>query len=393
MYKYGKMLAVVMLAAVTLAACVPGAKNTNVTNTSDDSMMEGPAVSGTVKIGVVGPLSGDAAAFGEQIQRILDFYIAKKNEELADQNVQFELIYEDSKCTGSDAVSAFQKLTDIDGVKFILGGACSSETLAIAPLTQRGEALALSAVSSNPDIEDASSYVYTFSFNDNVIAQTLAQQMSGYERVAIISEQNDFNIGIQEAWLTTMIADYPEVNIVANEVFPKGATDMRSVLEKVRQANPEAILLNPNVGVTSQTLVRQLAEIEDWTGYDLYGQFSYLSGEVLTAAPETTEGMTVVDSPNITDSELIALKGEIEEANGTLEDLGVYYTGATLDAITVMTDLILEFGDDPSIVRNALTSRQFDGYISDSIDFSRSNFPGVGGGVYKIVEGEAVFQQ
>src|SRR5437868_99394 len=75
--------------------------------------------SGTVKIGVLSPLSGDAAAYGQEIQKVLNYTLSKVN---AESGTKIELDYEDSKCSGSDAVAAFQKLTDVDGVKIIIGG-------------------------------------------------------------------------------------------------------------------------------------------------------------------------------------------------------------------------------------------------------------------------------
>ena len=47
---------------------------------------------------------------------------------------ELELIVEDSKCGAADAVVAYNKLTDVNGVKIILGTSCSSAMLGAAPL-------------------------------------------------------------------------------------------------------------------------------------------------------------------------------------------------------------------------------------------------------------------
>ena len=47
---------------------------------------------------------------------------------------RLELIVEDSKCSAADAVVAYRKLTDVNGVKIILGTSCSSAMLGAAPL-------------------------------------------------------------------------------------------------------------------------------------------------------------------------------------------------------------------------------------------------------------------
>jgi branched-chain amino acid transport system substrate-binding protein len=345
--------------------------------------------SGTVKIGVLAPLSGDAAAYGQEIQKVLNYRLAAINKE---SGTQFALDYEDSKCSGPDAVAAFQKLTDVDGVKIIIGGFCSSETLGIASYTKEGKTLAVSPGSSNPSIEGASPYVFTLSYSDQVVGETLANQMSGYSRVAIISEQNDYNIGVKNVWEKT-IAGYPNVKVVANEVFPKGSNDFRALLAKIQKANPDAILLNPNVGVTANSLLKQLAEIKNWTGYKIYTQFAYLADDTRMAVGKFAEGMTIVDAPSLTDPAFLAYKADIEKAQGPVPTLGNYYTASTIDDLSILTSLIRELGNDPQAVRSALASRTFKGYLGD-ITFAGHSFKqGSVGGVYIVQGGKAVFQK
>ncbi|RJQ28594.1 ABC transporter substrate-binding protein [Candidatus Parcubacteria bacterium] len=341
-----------------------------------------------VKIGFIGPLSGDIAAYGEEMQKVLKYRLAEVN---AQRGTKFEVVYEDGKCSGSDAVSAFQKLTDIDGVKIIIGGGCSSETLGIAPLTKDGKALAVSSISSNPTIEGASPYVFTTSYTDQVIGETLARLMSTFSKIAIISEQNDYNIGIKTVW-EKKIAEYPNVKVVANEVFPKGSTDFRNLLAKIRRANPEAILLNPNPGVVAENLLKQLAEVKDWKGYKLYSQIGYLADDTRAAVGDFAEGMTIVDAPNLTDPAFLAYKAKIEEAEGPISNLGNYYTASTIDTVDILTSLIRELGNDQKVVRDALASRTFKGYLGNVYFDGHSFKQGSEGGVYVVEGGKAVQQ-
>lgn len=349
----------------------------------------GAEEAGTVKIGFIGPLSGDAAVYGEEAQRVLNYRLAQIN---AEKGTKFQIIWEDGKCSGSDAVNAFQKLTDIDGVKVIIGGFCSSETLGIAPLTWEGKALAVSGWSSNPTIEGASPYVFTLSYSDQVIGETLAAEMSKFSRVAIITEQNDYNVGIKNVW-EKKIAEFSDVQVVANEVFPKGGSDFRNMLAKVRQLNPEAVLLNPNAGVTAENLLKQLAEMKNWTGYKLFSQFAYLADSTRSAVGNFAERMTIVDAPDLTNPDFLAYKTEVEAAQGPIPTLGNYYTASGIDALNIVTSLIRELGNDQKAVRDALAGRTFNGYLG-SIYFGGKNFKqGSRGGVYLVENGKAVYRQ
>ncbi len=344
---------------------------------------------GTVKIGVILPLSGDAATYGQDVQKVFSHRLAEINKE---KGTKFELVWEDGKCSGSDAVSAFQKLTDIDGIKIMIAGFCSSETLGIAPLTKDGKALAVSLGSSNPAIEGASPYVFTLSYSDQVVGETLAIEMSKSSKVAIITEQNDYNIGIKNVW-ERKIAEYPNIKVVANEVFPKGGSDFRNLISKIRKANPEAILLNPNVGVTADNLLKQLAEVKDWMGYKVYTQFAYLADTTRTSVGGFANGMTIVDAPDLTNPAFLAYKADIEKTEGKIPTLGNYYTASGIDDLNILTSLIRELGNDQKAVRDALSARTFKGYIGDIYFGGHSFKQGSLGGVYIVENGKAVYQQ
>lgn len=377
-----KTLLIFAMVAAMLVLATGCALKSNAPSTTSQQPLE------TIKIGVVFPLSGDAAVIGEQSQKVLEYALPLVNQKAAEKGKKFELIYEDGKCSGNDAVGAYQKLVDVSKVKFIIGGICSSETLAMAPLTKEanGKVLTLSTASSNPAIEGASPYTLSFSYSDDAIGKTVAKEMSKYNKLAIITEQNDYNIGIQKVWQED-VKQYPNVQVVADEVFPKGATDFRVLLEKVKNTQPEAILLNPNPGVTSDNLLKQLAEIKDWTNFKLFGQVSYISEDTRNIAPNLTEGMYIVDAPNITDQDFTAVFSDIKQIKGTVDDIGVYYTASTMDVINVLTDLILELGDSPVKVREALTSRTLDGYVG-KIYFGQSSFPGVPATIFMVKNGK-----
>lgn len=279
----------------------------------------------------------------------------------------------------------------MDGVKIIIGGFCSSETLGIVPLTKDGKALAVSLGSSNPTIEGASPYVFTLSYSDHVVGETLAAEMSKFSKVAIITEQNDFNIGIKNVW-EKKIAEFPNAKVVANEIFPKGGSDFRSLLAKIRRANPDAILLNPNPGVTAGNLIKQLAEMKDWKGYKIYTQFAYLADNTRTSVGDFANGMIIVDAPSLTHEDFLTYKANIEKVVGPIPTLGSYYTASAIDDLDILTSLIRELGNDQKAVRDALASRTFKGYLGDTYFGGYSFKQGSKGGVYSVENGKAVYR-
>lgn len=354
---------------------------------------EAPKEVMAVKIGSILPMSGDASAYGVEMKRALDYRIAEMNADAEKNGYKVELIVEDGKCNGSDAVNAFQKLTDIDGVKFIIGGGCSSESLGIAPLLAEKKVLALSAFSSNPEVEGKSPYLFSLSYSDKLVGEGLTAEVAKYKKVALISEQQDYTQGIKKIVEATLKEKYPDVQIVANEEFAKGATDFRTLLDKVKSSGAEVVLLNPNVGVTAETLLKQIAEIKDWK-VNYVTQFAYLNDKILSIAPETAEGMLIVDVPSLSEPKFVDYKAKIVAANGTLDNLGSFYTATALDSLNILSKLYVDTKGDAAIARDTLSSQSFTGWSNSTLTFGGKSFvQGVNVAVYKVTGGKAELQK
>src|SRR3989338_6293699 len=81
-----------------------------------------------IKIGVVAPLSGPVAQFGEFMKLGFDLAVEEINAAGGIDGKNVRLIYEDSKCIDQKALlSALNKLKDIDQVAGVLGPFCGAE--------------------------------------------------------------------------------------------------------------------------------------------------------------------------------------------------------------------------------------------------------------------------
>src|SRR3989344_8626278 len=90
--------------------------------------------SGSYKIGVMLPLTGDGAAYGLPIRKSLQIAVDEINANGGVNGKKLEPVYQDSKCNPKDGNAAAQTLINIDKVKVIIGGICSGETLGAASL-------------------------------------------------------------------------------------------------------------------------------------------------------------------------------------------------------------------------------------------------------------------
>lgn len=343
----------------------------------------------TYKVGVILPMTGDAAEMGEELKRIIDFRQGEISANADKVGYKLELVYEDGKCDGGEAATAFQKLTDVDEVKYIIGLLCSSESLGVAPLLEEKGVVAVSATSSDPEIEGKSPNLFTFSYSDNAIGNGIAGELGKYKKVALISEQNDWNQGIKRVVNETLEANYSETEVVVDEDFTKGGTDFRNQLEKIKSSGAEAVLLNPNIGVSAEALLKQIAEISDWE-VQFISITSYLGDENRSVAPEAAEGMIIVEAPGVTDSEFLAYKEKIEASKGSVENLGGYYQAAVLDALNILGDQISKHDGDVEKIVSELSTGTFDGWTGDNLTFGGKSFvQGISMAKYVVQDGKA----
>ena len=162
---------------------------------------EEPTGEGPIKIGFVGPLSGDAAVYGESERDAVALAIEKVNADGGIDGRTLELIAEDGLCNGKDAANAMQKLVNVDGVKFVIGGFCSSESLAIVPIGEKNGVLMFSPGSSSPDLTGISDLFVRNYPSDATQGQILAElaNSKGWTNVAFLQEQTDYALGVRNA--------------------------------------------------------------------------------------------------------------------------------------------------------------------------------------------------
>ncbi len=80
----------------------------------------------TFRIGWISSLTGPVAKYGTH--EAAELALADINASGGVLGRPLELIMEDGRCEGTPSASAAQKLIQIDRVKYILGGHCTTET-------------------------------------------------------------------------------------------------------------------------------------------------------------------------------------------------------------------------------------------------------------------------
>jgi len=220
-----KIALVLIILAFFLAGCV----------------QEQPQEQGVIKIGVIAPLTGPAAEYGVATQKALLLAEKQVNDAGGINGKRIELFFEDDECEPAKAITAFNKLAKVDGIRIIAGTVCSSVTLALAPLAEENSVLLISSGSSNPRISCAGDYIFrtwpSDALQGKFLAQFVEENFQG-KSVAIIYMNNDYGAGLKGAFEENFSG-----KIVSAESFEQGATDFRAQLAKTAEAKPDIIFL------------------------------------------------------------------------------------------------------------------------------------------------------
>ena len=236
----------------------------------------------TVKIGFVGPFTGALAATGEPV---------KTGFELANEQSNIEVIYEDDKCNVNEAVKAAKKLIEIDKVKILVSGVCSSSTLGMAPLAEENGVILISPVAASPDITDAGDYVFRVASSSDLMASNAAKLLieQGYSKIGILYELNDYPVG----WKDVFKKEFEVLGgeIIIEESFNSGDQDVKAQLVKINEEDPDAILFTVLSVPSAITVLKQSNELG--TDVQLIGSEVFSFKSVTNSNPNAIEGMLI----------------------------------------------------------------------------------------------------
>ena len=211
----------------------------------------------TIKIGVVGPFTGSAASFGDLMMRGLDLAEGTLTPE---QRAHIQIIKEDDACSGKNAVTAVKKLIEVDKVKYIIGPLCNESTLATEHLFEDNKVISVSIGLPSNKIAEMGPYHFSFSPEIEYLMKTLSQEVvaKNMHRVAVVH----ITSAMEEENYVNFVKHFKDLGgtIVADEVAPKGTTDFRDVVLKIKQSQPDSIVIMAYREGELNTLLKQLSD-------------------------------------------------------------------------------------------------------------------------------------
>ena len=195
----------------------------------------------TVKIGLIGPMTGAAALYGTSVAQGAQLAVDEVN---ALGGVQIELNVQDDEHDAEKSVNAYNNLWDW-GCQMIIGSVTTTPCVAVGAVAYEERMFMLTPSASSTDVIANKDNVYQLCFTDPAQGSASAQYISDHalaSKVAVIYNNADaYSTGIYQ----TFEAKAAElgIEIVSVTTFTDDTTDFSVQVTSAKEAGAELVFL------------------------------------------------------------------------------------------------------------------------------------------------------
>lgn len=254
----------------------------------------------TLKVGAVLSLSGSTSSFyGEYNKNAIELAKGNINKSGGISGRNIEVLYEDS---GGNKIAGLQGLNKLieSNVKAIITD-ISPVAVGIAPVSQSSKVLLVATSASNPTISTMGDYI----FRTKMAAQKEGIEAAKYiteniqpKSVAFLYQNSDYGVGVFKTFSEQI--KNAGINIVADQKFAQGASDMRTQLSVINSKKPDLIIVAAfpkEVGM----LLKQAREIG--ISAKFFAHSGSIGPDIESVAGEAANGLTFLTELDKTSSE------------------------------------------------------------------------------------------
>jgi branched-chain amino acid transport system substrate-binding protein len=228
-------------------------------------MASGPVISAEppIKVGVVLPLTGEQAKFGEIEKNSFLMALEEVNKAGGIKGRPVELIIEDDTSKPDVGRSAVEKLISRDNVVMVTGGYSSSVTYAMCAVAQQRKVPFLVTTGSADDITEKG-WDYVFRINPPVseypkALEIFLKEVVKPQSVAVLHENTLFGQSGSKEFIK--LCESAGIKVLMKEGYEHGAVDFKPLLMKTKAAKPDFIYMISYV-MDAALLMRQSKELD-----------------------------------------------------------------------------------------------------------------------------------
>ncbi len=313
----------------------------------------------TVKVGAILAVTGPASNLGAPEAKTLQMLVEQTNAAGGLQGRKVELVLKDSGASPEKALSFARQLIEEEQVLAILGPSTSGESLKIKDVCEEGQTILLSCAAAEAIVNPVAKWVFKTPQNDAFAAQWIYRYLKerGLTRIGVVAS----NTGFGNGGMAQLQKYAPEngIQILIAEAYDKDATDLTSVLTKLKARDVQAVVnwsIEPAQSLVAKNL-RQLGMQVPLLQSHGFGNIRYVQ-----AAGQAAEGIVfpcgrLLIAEELPDSHpqkalLLDYKRRYEPRFG--EEVSTF-GGHAYDAYTILAEAVRRAGSvEPEKVRDAI---------------------------------------
>jgi branched-chain amino acid transport system substrate-binding protein len=199
------------------------------------------AQSDTLKIGVILPMTGQQASTGRQIDAAIKLWVAQNGNRAGGKKV--EVIIKDDGSLPDATRRLAQELVVNDKVVALAGFGITPSAMAAAPIATQSKTPLVVMAAATSSITEASPYVVRTSFTLPQVSVGLAEWASANKIKKVVSLVADYGPGYDAEKFFAERILFNGGQVIEKLRTPLRAPDFAPVLQKVRDANPDALFV------------------------------------------------------------------------------------------------------------------------------------------------------
>ncbi len=320
-----------------------------------------PGDSEAIRVGLIGPMSGAAASWGNNVHAGTMLAIQETNAKGGIDGRKLELYIEDGECS-EKAVNAMQKLINVNQVDVIIGPTCSSEAGPALPIAKEKNIPVLLATPTAPELTSIGDNIFRVTPSDSIqgkeIANFVANRLNK-KKIAFIYTKNAWGEGIKNIFIPSYQGFGGQV--VYESSVLESERDFKTELTKVKESDAEVLLLiaYPDALVPAMKQYHELGINIPVMGGDIS------NGEEVVKSGSANDLIYIIPKINTPDE----FKAKIKSIQA-FSNLEVNLAAPLgYDAAMVMFRAIDKAGTDPEEIKQALRSTSYSGVSNPIIEF------------------------
>lgn len=243
-----------------------------------------------IKIGAIFSVTGPASFLGAPESKTARMMVDSVNAAGGVAGRQLKLIVKDSGANPQKAISFAKQLIEEEEVFAIIGPSTSGESMKLKGICNDAQTILISCAAAESIINPVAPYVFKTPQKDSDAVRRIYETMNdlGIVNIGVTSANTGFG-SAGKAQLEALAPEYG-INIVISEVYDKGATDLTSVVTKIKAEDVDAVV-NWSIVPAQSIIAKNMRQIG--FGVPLFQSHGFGNVRYVQEAGAAAEGIIV----------------------------------------------------------------------------------------------------